>query len=87
MKQCCGSGIFIPDLRSRTRIFSIPDPGPIRFLDPGSGTASTSKSLGYPKIVSELSKVRYDPKCSSRIRISVPNIDYLPIPDPEEKKH
>ncbi len=72
MTQCCGSGIFIPDLRSRIRIFSIPDPEPTIFPDPGSGPASTSKS--------------YLKNCfwalGNMIRIPDPDLDFLPIPDP-----
>ncbi len=32
IRQCCGSGVFIPGPGSRKRIFSFPDPGSKRFL-------------------------------------------------------
>ncbi len=60
---------------SLIRIFFIPDPG------------SASKNLTYlstyfnPKNRKFLSSRKYDPGCSSRIRIPDPDPDFLPIPD------
>ncbi len=77
-RQCCGSGMFIPDLGSRIRTVSIPDPG------------SSSKNLSIltpPKAKKWfLSSKKYDPGCSSRI--PDPDADFLPsrIPDPGVKK-
>ncbi len=74
-KQFCGSGMFIPDPNffhpgSRIRIFFIPDPGfRIRI-----------KEFKYFKLF--LSSWKYDPGCSSQIRILI----YLSIPDPGVKK-
>jgi hypothetical protein len=82
--QCCGSGMFIPNPRSRIRLFSIPDPesnlSPFRILDPGS--ASKNLSILTPKKTKKwfLSSRKYDPSCSSRI--PDPHADFLPIPDP-----
>jgi hypothetical protein len=79
-KQCCGSGMFIPDpgsdffpSRILDRTDSIPDPG------------SASKNLSIlTRKQWFLSSRKYDPGCSSRI--SDPDADFLPIPDPEVKK-
>ncbi len=54
----------------------IPDPGSKRFPDPGSATASKSLSILSQNLF--LSSRKYDPGCSSRIRILI----FLPIPDP-----
>ncbi len=76
-KQCCGSGMFIPDPTffhpgSRIRTVSIPDPG------------SSSKNLS---ILTQKKSKKYDPGCSSRI--PDPDADFLPsrIPNPGVKKH
>ncbi len=70
--QCCGSEMFIPD-----PTFSIPVPGseifPSRFPDPKffhSGSTSKNLSILTQKIVF-LSSRKYDPGCSSRIRILI----------------
>jgi hypothetical protein len=44
-QQCCGSMMFILDPRSQIQICSIPDPGSIRFPDPGSASASNNLSF------------------------------------------
>jgi hypothetical protein len=84
--QCCGSGMFILNPRSR-----IPDPtffhpgsridlSPFRIPDPES--ASKNLSILNPQKIKKivLSSRKYDPSCSSRI----PDLDadFLPIPDP-----
>jgi hypothetical protein len=88
--------MFIPDPGSelfhpRSQVKKIPDP--VRYLGselfyPGSQVkkfpdpGSTSKNLcifNFKKWV--LSSRKYDPKCSSRIRIKSPDLDFLPIPD------
>jgi hypothetical protein len=55
-KKFWGSGMFIRDPK-----FSIPDPG----------SALKNLSILTQKIVSTLSEIRYDPGCSSRIRILI----------------
>jgi hypothetical protein len=60
--QCCGSGML-----SRIRIFSIPDPGSELF-HPGSA----SNNLRILTKNWFLSSWKYDPGCSSRIRIPDP---------------
>jgi hypothetical protein len=62
---------------SLSRIF-IPDPN---FFHPGS--ASKNLSIFNAKKLFPSSR-KYDPGCSSRIRIS--DLDFLPIPDPGVKK-
>ncbi len=78
--QCCRSGMFIPDPN-----FSFPDPnffhpGSVFFLSPGS--ASKNLSILTQKLF--LCSRKYDPGCSSRIRILI----FYPsrIPDPGVKK-
>jgi hypothetical protein len=64
---------------SRIRIFSIPDPGSRvkKIPDPGSGSASKNLSIVTQKnFFQELGK----------IRIRIPDLDFLPIPDPGVKK-
>jgi hypothetical protein len=46
---------------------------------PGSASPSKNLSILTQKIYS---KLKYDPGCSSRIRIADPDLDVLPIPDP-----
>ncbi len=65
-KQCCGSGMFIPDpgsnfFPSRIRTVSIPDPG----------SSSKNLSILTRKKAKKwfLSSKKYDPGCSSRIRM------------------
>jgi hypothetical protein len=79
--QCCGSGMFIPDPTffhpsSRIRSVSIPDPG----------SSSKNLSILTPKKPKKwfLSSKKFDPGCSSRIRI----LFYYPsrIPHPGVKK-
>ncbi len=79
--QCCGSGMFIPDpgsdfFPSRIRTVSIPDPG----------SASKDLSILTPEKPKKwfLSSRKYDPGCSSRIRM----LTFYPsrIPDPGVKK-
>ncbi len=76
--QCCGSGMFIPDLGSdffpsRIRTVSIPDP-------------HQRISILTPKKPKKwfLSSRKYDPGCSSRI--PDPDADFQSIPDPGVKK-
>ncbi len=63
--QCCGSGMFIPDpgsdfFPSRIRTVCIPDPG----------SSSKNLSILTPKTKKWfLSSRKYDPGCSSRIRM------------------
>ncbi len=72
--RCCRSGMFIPDPN-----FSIPDPGPKSFPDPGSGSAYKNLSILNPKNCFQALRnmVRI---CSSRILD--PDFDFLPIPSP-----
>jgi hypothetical protein len=75
--QCCGFGMFIPDPTffhpgSRIRLFSIPDPR-FRIPDPNGlhpGSRIRIKEFKYfnPKKWF-LSSRKYDPGCSSRIRM------------------
>ncbi len=80
-KQCCGSGMFIPDpgsdfFPSRIRI---PDPN---CLHPGSRIRIKEFKYLNPKKWF-ISSRKYDPSCSSRI----PDLDadFLPIPDPRSR--
>jgi hypothetical protein len=57
----------------------IPDP---KAFHPGS--ASKNLSILTPKLF--LSSRKYDPGCSSQIRIPDPDTDILSIPDPGVKK-
>jgi hypothetical protein len=74
---------------SRIRLFSIPDPGselsPSRIPNPRS--SSKNLSILTPKNPKKwfLSSKKYDPGCSSRIRM----LTFYPsrIPDPEVKRH
>jgi hypothetical protein len=61
--------MLIPD-----PIFFIPDPGPMVKKIPDPGSASKTFFLSSQK---------YDSGCSSRIRIPDPDLDLLPIRDPE----
>ncbi len=74
MKQCCGSGMIIPDpkfFHSGSWIKG--------FTDPGSRSASASKNLSIltQKNVSKLSVIW------SKMFIPDPDLDFLPVPDPE----
>ncbi len=74
----------IPDLtffhpESRIRIVSIPDPGSELF--PSRIRIKEFKYFNPKKWF--LSSRKYDPGCSSRIR--VPDPDFLPIPDPRSR--
>ncbi len=69
-KQCCGSGMFIPDSGSEFFPSRIPVPHQ-RIL------------VFFPKKLFRSSR-KYDPGCSSRIRI--PDPECLPIQDPGVKK-
>jgi hypothetical protein len=71
--KCCGSEMLIPD-----RVYSIPDPN---FFIPDPGSASKNISILTPKKWF-LNSRKYDPGCSSRIRIPDPDPDFLLIPDP-----
>jgi hypothetical protein len=73
INQCCGSGMFIPDPN-----FSIPDPD---FFHPGS-RIRIKKFKYFNSKKWFLSFPKYDPSCSSRIRI--PNPD--PNPDSVSQK-
>jgi hypothetical protein len=61
----------------------IPDPN---FCHPGSASASKNFGILAQKIVPRSRK--YDPGCSSRVRILDPDLDFLPIriQDPVVKK-
>ncbi len=74
-----------PGLTSRIRLFSIWDPGSQIwvFFHPGSRIRIKEFKYFNPKQWF-LSSRKYDPGCSSRIRI--PDPDFLPIPDPGVKK-
>jgi hypothetical protein len=63
--------------------FSIPDPESRvkKIPDPASGSTSKNLSIFNPKIVSNSRNV---PEYSSQIRI--PDLDFLPSPDPKVKK-
>jgi hypothetical protein len=82
-RQCCGSGMFIPDptfFHPGFRIlFSIPHPG---FFFPSQIHIKELSILTKKK--SFLSSRKYDPGCSFRIRI----LTFYPIriPDPGRKK-
>ncbi len=59
VKKCKNFRVVYPGCLSRIqiRIFSIPDPGSIRFPDPGSESASKNLSILTQKIVSKLSEL------------------------------
>jgi hypothetical protein len=65
--------------------FSILDPGSMveKIPDPGSGSTSKNVSIFIPKKLFPSSR-KYDLGFSSRIQI--PDLDFLPIPDPGVKK-
>ncbi len=71
-----GPTFFHPESRIRIRILSIPDPGfririkEFKYFNPKNCFLSSRK---------------YDPGCSSRIRIPEPDPDFLPIPDPRSR--
>ncbi len=80
--QCCGSGMFIPELNffhpwSRIRIFPIPDPN---FSHPGFAT----NSLRFHNQKMFSSSRNYDPGCSSRIRILIFYLSWIPDPGVEK---
>ncbi len=79
--QCCGSGMFIPDPGSDFFPSRIPDP---TCRHPES--ASKNLSILTPQKTKKwfLSSSKYDPGCSSRIRM----LTFYPsrIPDPGVKK-
>jgi hypothetical protein len=79
-KQCYGSGMFIPDRGSDFFPSRIPDPN---CLHPDPGYASKNLSILTPRKWF-LNSRKYDPGCSSRIRI----LTFYPsrIPDPGVKK-
>jgi hypothetical protein len=52
---------------------------------PGSGSASASKNISILTQKLFLSSRKYDPGCSSRIRIPDPDLYFLSIPDPGSK--
>ncbi len=65
--RCCGSGMFIPDpnISITDPNFSIPD----QSFFPSPGSASKNLSILTQKLF--LSSRKYDPGCSSRIRIQI----------------
>ena len=65
------SSVADPGCLSRIRIFSIPDPGSRVKKIPGSGSASKNLSILTQKMFLSwvVSSGKYDPGCSSRIRI------------------
>ncbi len=74
--KCCGSGTFIPDPGSE--FFPSRIPGPI-FFHPGSRISIKEFTYFNPKKWF-ISSRKYDPGCSSRIRILT--FYPSPIPDP-----
>ncbi len=85
--QCCGSGMFILNPRSRILDPTFFHPGsrirPVSIPDPGSRIRIKEfKHFKPPKNQKKwfLISRKYDPSCSSRILD--PNADFLPIPDP-----
>jgi hypothetical protein len=85
-KQCCGSGMFIPDPGSEFFQSRIPDPN---FFHPGSRICIKEFKYINPKKWFITSR-KYDPGCSSRIRILIFNPSRIPgskkgtgIPDPQ----
>jgi hypothetical protein len=77
-KQCCGSGMFIPDPTFFHPGSRIPDPN-FSIPDPGSRIRIKEFQSFNPKKWF-LSSRKYDPGCSSRI--PDPDPYFLPIPDP-----
>jgi hypothetical protein len=72
----------IRDIYPGSEFFSIPDQN-FSILDPGSA----SKEFKYFNAKKWFQSSRkYDPGCSSRIRIPGPDPGFLPIPDPGVKK-
>ncbi len=81
---------------SRIRIFSIPDPGSRVETIPDSGSISRSASKNLSVLTKKLflSSRKYDPGCSSRIRILIfspsqipdPGIKKARIPDPDTQQ-
>ncbi len=84
--QCCGSGMFIPGCLSRDVY-----PGS-EFFHPRSRIQGPKDSgswiripiIGFKFLTQKicLCSRKYDLGCSSRIRISDPYLDFIPIPDP-----
>ncbi len=90
-EQCCWSGMFIPGPRIQLFPSWIPDPN---FFHPGPRIRFKEFKYFNPKKWFPSSR-KYDPGCSSRIRILSfypgnmirvvhpdPDPDFLPIPDP-----
>ena len=84
LKQCCRSGMFIPDLTffhhgSRIRTVSIPDPGSSKNL--GILTPKKAKN-GFQALKNKIRVVH------PRSRVPDPDADFFPssIPDPGVKK-
>ncbi len=76
--RVCLSRILDPNFfHPGSRVKKIPEPG------------SRVKKRSYVFLTQKLflSSQKYDPGCSSRIQIPDPNLDFLPIPDQEVKKH
>ncbi len=71
-----------PGCLSRIRIIWIPDPN---YFYPRSRISSQEFRYFNPKNWF-LSTLKYDPICSSQIRIPNPDPDFLPIPDPGVKR-
>ncbi len=72
VRQCCWSGMFIPDPN-----FSIPDPGSENFENFGSWIRIKESNYFKPKKLCQSSR-KHDSRCSPRIRILI----FLSIPDP-----
>ncbi len=83
-KQCCGSGMFIPDPGFDFFPSRIPDPN---CLHPGSRILIKEFKYFNPPKKWFLSSNKYDPGCLSRI--PDPDADFLPsrIPDPGSKRY
>jgi hypothetical protein len=76
--QCCGSGMFIPDLESEFFPSRIPA---ANFFHPGSRICIKELNYFNPKKWFQSSR-NYDPGCSSRIRI----LDFYPSRIPGSKR-
>ncbi len=86
-KKYKGTGIkdeqFLYSLADPGYLSWIPDLESKRFPDPGSASASKNLIILTQKLFHRSRK--YNPGCSSRIRIPDPDFDFLPIPDPGVK--
>jgi hypothetical protein len=83
-RQCCGSGMFIPDPGSDFFPSRIPDQ---TFFHPGSRILKEFKYFNPQKSKKKwfLSSKKYDPGCSSRI--PDPDADFFPSRIPGSKRY